>query len=79
MKVKMTGLEQKLLCHIASFVDKHGYQPTYRQIALDWGYRSPGYIHALVGKLKKRGIVEVEGYRAVSFDYKKYLSTKGQA
>ena len=73
MNNKITKLEHKLLCHIAVHTEKHGYQPTYREIAEDWGYRSPGYIHALVLKLKKRGVVVVNGYRAVSFDYKNYL------
>lgn len=73
MKKTLSRLEHKLLSYIATFVDKHGYQPTYREIAVEWGYKSPGYIHALVSRMKDRGIVSVRGFRAVHFDYKTYI------
>ena len=73
---KLSKLEHKLLSYIARYVDRYGFQPSYREIALEWGYRSPGYISALVAKLKERGVVFAAGARAIEFNYKHYIDAK---
>lgn len=73
MTKPLSKLERKLLHHIAKHIDTRGYQPSYREIADDWGYRSPGYIATLVSKLEKRGVVKAIGQRALAFDHHSYL------
>lgn len=69
-------LEQKLLRHIAVQTRKNGYQPSYREIANAWGYKSPGYIATLVGKLEERGVVKTRGSRAVAFNHHTFLEPR---
>lgn len=72
MTKPLSNLERKLLRHIAAETRKNGYQPTYREIAKDWGYSSPGYIATLVSKLEERGVVESKGQRALYFNHHHY-------
>jgi SOS-response transcriptional repressor LexA len=65
----LSEIERKLLQHIANHIKTCGYQPSYREIAKSWGYRSPGYIAALVSKMRKRGVIKSKGNRALIFDF----------
>lgn len=73
MNKPLSFLERKLLKHIASHINTTGYQPSYREIAEAWGYKSPGYIATLVSRLEKRGVVKAVGQRALAFDHHSYL------
>jgi SOS-response transcriptional repressor LexA len=72
----ITELEDKLLRHIAAETRKNGYQPSYREIAKDWGYSSQGYIATLVVKLENKGVVRRKGCRAVAFNHQQFLGAK---
>jgi SOS-response transcriptional repressor LexA len=72
MSNTLKPLEKKLLRHIAAHVRKHGYQPSYREMANEWGYSSIGYIAALINKMEKKGLVRCIGPRAVAFDHNSY-------
>lgn len=62
-----------LLKIVAKSIKKHGYQPSYRELAEKFGYNSLGYIYVVVRSLQEDGVVRCHGARAMEFDWQKYL------
>jgi SOS-response transcriptional repressor LexA len=65
--------ERKLLALIAWHVTANGYQPSYREIAAMYGWKSIGYVQHLVARLARKGVVVPKGARALSFAWREYL------
>lgn len=70
---RLTPPEQRLLSLVAWHVAAYGYQPSYREIAALYGWKSIGYVHVLVNRLARKGVVVPKGARALSFAWREYL------
>ncbi len=51
----LTGLQKRALDYIAVYSKQHGFPPTLREIAVEFGHSSPAGAHRLVKKLKQAG------------------------
>jgi len=54
----ITRRQKQILDFILDFMDKNGYNPSYREIAKSLGLSSPASIHEQVKKLKDQGFLE---------------------
>lgn len=77
VKYDKQGKQRRLLHLIADHIWLHGYQPSYRQLASTFGYRSVGYIQALLEDLERKKLVKLDSRaRAVVFPWRKYVTEK---
>lgn len=63
----MTGLTKvqwELLGYVASFINEHGYSPTFEQMRVRMGYASKASVHRIIEILQERGYVIREHQRA---------------
>lgn len=65
--------KEKILRLIARGVIRNGYQPSYREIAKLMGHSSVGYVFTLIDEMKRDGLLEVRGSRAVAFQWQNYV------
>jgi DNA-binding MarR family transcriptional regulator len=73
MKPSLTYVEFRTLCLIANEINKHGVQPSYREIADRFDYSSAASITNVMQRLEYKGLVTRIGLRAVRFDWRRYL------
>lgn len=52
-----TKRQKEVLEYITDFIEDHGYQPSYQQIALHFGVKSKGGIAKHVESLEKQGLI----------------------
>jgi SOS-response transcriptional repressor LexA len=63
---------------VAYWVGHLGIQPSYGEIARQLGYRSKGYIHAMVRSLRRKGVVRTRPrFLGLIFDWQSYLPEGG--
>jgi hypothetical protein len=72
-KATITGTQMRILTYIAQHIEDRGFQPSYREIASHFGWKSLGYISYTVRALKTKGIVLGSGPRAVQFAWRNYV------
>ncbi len=73
-KPELIETERKMLEFIAQTIDRHGYQPSMREIAKELGYASPGYIPKLVESVERKGYVSAQrGARAIVFNWREFV------
>ena len=53
----LTERQQRVVDFIGSFHAEHGYAPTIRQIAEQFGFRSPNGVICHLRALQKRGVI----------------------
>lgn len=53
----MTALQRQTLDFIASFIDRHGYPPAHRDIAIHWGGISTNAVNDRLRQLEARGLI----------------------
>ena len=72
---RITDTQMRIVQYICTFADQYGYQPSYRQIAQHFNWKSLGYIAYTIRRLKTKGFVESSGPRAVVFtqDWRNYV------
>jgi SOS-response transcriptional repressor LexA len=70
--------QREMLEFIAISTEANGYQPSYDEIAKHFGWASRAYCSAITRRLAKLGVARNRGMRALSFDWKNYLSTSRQ-
>ena len=59
MQHNLTRKQYQVLGYLDSYVDKHGYSPSYREMARDLDM-SIGAVHRMVGALQERGAITME-------------------
>ena len=65
-RMGLTAPQGEALNFIASFVRRHGWSPSYSEIAAGLGLRGRGAVHALVHHLQDRGAIRIAPGRARS-------------
>lgn len=69
------GKQLRLLNHIADHIWLHGYQPSIRELAELFRYKSVGYIQFLLKDLHDRKVVRiVSKARGVEFQWQQYVT-----
>ena len=53
----LTDREQEILRLINLFVRRHGYQPSFRELAAALDVRSTSTVHHYVGRLERKGVL----------------------
>jgi SOS-response transcriptional repressor LexA len=51
----ITPRQKTVFDFIASYIEEHGYSPSYREIGSGCGLKSTSQVHGLVHRLKVRG------------------------
>lgn len=71
--IELTDNEERMLRFVAKSIDRHGYQPSMREIATELGFSSPGYIPKMVEACIAKGVVrKTVGARAISFNWRDF-------
>jgi len=55
--VELTGRQQEIWTFLVTYVDKHGYPPTVREIGDAVGLASPSTVHAHLANLERAGLL----------------------
>ncbi len=53
----LTKRQKEILDHIESFIDEHGYAPSFEEIAQAFGYTSLATVHEHLSNLKRKGYI----------------------
>jgi len=72
----LTPREHELLIVIADSIDQKGVQPSYRELARLFRYKSLAFIAQMVKNLVKKKEVTVCGARGISFNWRSYVTKK---
>lgn len=59
---QMSERQRAALYYIAGFIEKHGYPPTYREIAVNCNMSGPSEAFYHVGQLERHGFLQRGGY-----------------
>lgn len=68
----LTKREEKFLRLVATGIDQLGIQPSYRDAAIEMGYKSVNSVASIVRALTRKGIVKPTT-RGVVFEWRQYL------
>src|SRR5438876_243602 len=60
LKITRTQRQKEVLDYITRFLAKHGYEPSYAQIARNFGVSSKATIAKHISALEKRGLIKRE-------------------
>lgn len=72
----MTTREREALRLVADSINQRGFQPSYREIAAAFGWKSPNAVKQMIDGLKQLGVV-LPGYshsRAIQFKWKEWVT-----
>lgn len=70
----ITDRQRQILRHIAREIDRHGTQPSLRELCKTFRIASPNGIQCHLSALRKKGVVYGRGgARAVRFAWRKFL------
>ena len=72
----LTPREHELLVLIADSIDQTGVQPSYRELARLFGYKSLNFIAQMVKNLVKKKEVTNCGARGISYNWRTYVTKK---
>ncbi len=53
----LTKRQKEILVHIESFIDEHGYAPSFEEIAAAFGYSSLATVHEHLSNLERKGYI----------------------
>ena len=53
----LTKRQKEILDHIGSFIDEHGYAPSFEEIAEAFGYSSLATVHEHLSNLERKGYI----------------------
>jgi len=53
----LTKRQKEILDHIRSFIDEHGYAPSFEEIAEHFGYSSLATVHEHLSNLERKGYI----------------------
>ena len=53
----LTKRQKEILDHIESFIDEHGYAPSFEEIAAAFGYSSLATVHEHLSNLERKGYI----------------------
>jgi len=53
----LTKRQKEILNHIESFIDGHGYAPSFEEIAEEFGYSSLATVHEHLNNLERKGYI----------------------
>jgi len=57
----LTPKQKEVLDYIVSFINEHGYPPSFREIAAGLGLASPSTVHVHIQALRERGFLRGSG------------------
>lgn len=71
----MTPRQQKILKYIARHIRDHGYQPSVRELMVQFSIGNPNGIHCHLRALQREGAVSLSKgeSRCIAFDWQSYL------
>jgi len=70
----ITTRQRQILRHIAREIDRHGTQPSIRELCNQFKIKSPNGIQCHLNALERKGVVYGRGgARAVQFDWRAFL------
>jgi len=72
----ITPREFELLTLVADSIDQTGVQPSYRELAHLFGYKSLNFIAQMVRNLVKKKEVTNYGARGISYNWRNYVTKK---
>lgn len=72
--VPTRNVDWMLLRIIADSIQSTGLQPTFRQIAVQIGHLSPGWVHVRMEAMHKAGIIVRRGVKGIEFDWSYYTT-----
>jgi len=72
---ELTERQQSILRFIARHINKHGYQPSLRELGAEFGIKNPNGVLCHLRSMERKGHVSLLGStaRAVQFKWKEYL------
>ena len=53
----LTKRQKEILDHLESFIEKHGYAPSFEEIADAFGYSSLATVHEHLSNLERKGYI----------------------
>lgn len=69
--------QHRLLQIVADSIWIHGCQPSLRELAVEMGWSSIGYVQFLLSRLKEEGVIEDDHYaRGLRFDWQSFVTDK---
>jgi SOS-response transcriptional repressor LexA len=72
----LTPREHELLVLVADSIDQTGVQPTLRELARMFGYKSHNFVAQMVRNLVKKKEVTNYGARGISYNWRNYVTKK---
>jgi len=72
----LTAREVRMLRFVANRIDECGFQPSYREICNEYGWKSPNAVAQMIVTLKRLGVVRVGEHhsRAIGFAWKEWVT-----
>lgn len=73
---ELTLRELRVLRFIAAVIDEYGYQPSFREIAQEFGWSSVNAVASVMRNMQKKGVVRMQAglSRAIEFNWKEYVT-----
>lgn len=75
---ELSDTEREVLAFVASCIDEHGHQPSYKEIAKRFGWQSPAYCTVVFANVSRKGHAKRYGGRALRFDWKSHLNRRSK-
>lgn len=66
MTISHENIKNQILDCIISYIEKHGYAPTYREIGNMVGLKSTATVHSHMTKMLEKGMLETDSNAAAS-------------
>lgn len=73
MNESLTDRQLEILRYVARHIDRHGWQPSYREIGRRFRIRSPNGVRCHFKSMEAKGIVKVHTHRSIEFPWREYL------
>lgn len=72
---ELTDRQEAILRHIARHIDRHGFQPSYRELMKTFKIKSPNGMSCHLHALERKGFITVtdRASRAIAFKWKEYI------
>ena len=77
-KKKLTPRQKQILIYVAKHIDRHGWQPSIRDIGAEFGISSPNGVVCHLKAMAHKGYLSFNEAtaRALEFDWKSFVNQK---
>lgn len=73
MSSPLTDRQLEILSYVARHIDRHGWQPSYREIGKKFRIRSPNGVRCHFKAMENKGVIKVHSHRSIEFRWKEYV------